>query len=269
MYIMITIIPKRIFSALLTLLVMGAFLTPRTSAQPLNDTTLRHLRVPILMYHYISEVPDPADKLRVELSVPPDHFRQQMQWLKDHGFSTITPDDLNDALTAGKKLPAKPILLTFDDGYIDAYTNAFPILKEFGFTGTFFVITSRANSNAPGYFNWDQAREMVQGGMYVQIHSASHYDMRNRNHDWLVAEIVAPTHDIESHTGVRPKYFCYPSGKYDNAVIKELRAAGYIGAFTTSDGTYEVSDNMLRLPRVRVRGEFDLKTFGQLIDWVR
>jgi peptidoglycan/xylan/chitin deacetylase (PgdA/CDA1 family) len=264
-----TIPSKRIFTVFFALLVVGVILTIRANAAPATDTTLRHLRVPILMYHYISAAPDKEDKLRVDLSVPPEMFRQQMQWLKDNGYTTITPDDLADALTEGKKLPAKPILLTFDDGYIDAYMNAFQILKEFGFTGTFFVVTKWINNNSAGYINWDQAREMVKGGMVIQNHSYSHFDMGNRDHDWLIAEIVQPTQDIEKNIGIRPRFFCYPSGKYDNATIRELRAAGYVAAFTVNDGTYEVTDNMFRVPRVRIRGEFDLKTFGERIAWVR
>src|SRR5262249_9737715 len=152
----------------------------------------RRLRVPILMYHYISVAPRNSDIYRIDLSVSPNNFRDQMQWLKDKGYTTITPDDLFAALTQGAKLPSQPILLTFDDGYEDAYTSAFPILKEFGFTGTFFIVTGFIDAGDRNYLTWAQAKEMAEAGMSIQNHSRTHKDMRNRDHDWLVDQIVTP-----------------------------------------------------------------------------
>ena len=97
------------------------------------ETTLRRLRVPILMYHYVSELPPGADDMRRGLTVTPERFTAHMQFLHDQGYTTISLYDLNDALTKGTPLPPKPIILTFDDGYSDAYTNVFPVLKQFGF----------------------------------------------------------------------------------------------------------------------------------------
>src|SRR5215467_12208364 len=94
-----------------------------TSKPP--QPTLRRLRVPILMYHYISELPPHADETRRGLTVTPAIFRAHMQYLHDQGYTTISLYDLNDALTKGTPLPPKPIILTFDDGYHDAYINAF------------------------------------------------------------------------------------------------------------------------------------------------
>src|SRR5260221_14182040 len=139
------IVTRRIWRILIALSVfLGvSSAAPRTSANADLPGTfvLRRVHVPILMYHYISTPPANSDKYRVDLSVTPDNFRHQMMWLKQKGYTTITPDDLYDALRHGKKLPNLPVLLTFDDGYEDAYTNALPILSEFGFTGTFNIVT--------------------------------------------------------------------------------------------------------------------------------
>ncbi|HLY24871.1 MAG TPA: polysaccharide deacetylase family protein [Aggregatilineales bacterium] len=230
---------------------------------------LRQVRVPILMYHYISDPPPGSDKYRVDLSVPPDKFAAQLHWLKDNGYQTIAPDDLYAALVGGRKLPDHPILLTFDDGYVDAYANAYPILQKYGFTGTFFLVTGFIDEGRPGFLNWDQVKEMSDAGMAMQNHSREHLDMRNRDHDWLVYQILGPEETIEAHTGIRPRFFCYPSGGFDDATIRELSAAGVVLAFTEIDGVYSYSDDPLRLPRVRIRNSTDLPTFIQLLNWDR
>ncbi len=233
------------------------------------DGTYRRIHVPVLMYHYISIPPADAGSIRKDLSVSPENFREQMKWFKEKGFHTITPDQLAGALLHGEKLPKNPILLTFDDGYEDAYTHAFPTLREFGFTGTFFLITGFIDDHRDGYLTWAMAKEMAQGGMYIQSHSRSHKDMRGRSAEWLTDEIVPPRDRIEANTGVRPRFFCYPSGEYDDMTIRALHDAGFIGAFTVNDGTYVYTDNMMRVPRVRIRGSTTLAMFAHLINWDR
>ncbi len=213
---------REILGALLLTLVVGTVGWFRLQAAPPPDGTLRRVHIPILMYHYISVPPDDADKFRLDLSVTPDNFRAQMKWLKELGYSTITPDDLVAALTEGHKLPNRRVLLTFDDGYEDAYINALPVLKEFGFTGTFFIVTRFVDENRNGYLTWKQVKEMIHDGMSIQNHSRRHYDMRGRTRDWLLYEIVGPLQTIEAQTGVRPRYFCYPSGQYDLETIRTL-----------------------------------------------
>src|SRR5258708_34307520 len=126
-----------------------------------------------------------------------------MQWLKDKGYNAITPDDLVAAMTRGSQLPDRPVLITFDDGYLDAYTNALPVLKHFGFVGTFFVVTTWIDEGHSGYLSWDQAKEMVQEGMYVQNHTSEHKDMRNSDHAWLVYQILVAEARITPHTVLR------------------------------------------------------------------
>lgn len=93
------------------------------------------------MYHYVSTPPDDADIYRRDLSTEPEMFRQQMAYLAENGFTPIDFYDLSLAIVNKSTLPDKPVILTFDDGYLDNYQNAFPVLQEYGFTGTFFIIT--------------------------------------------------------------------------------------------------------------------------------
>jgi peptidoglycan/xylan/chitin deacetylase (PgdA/CDA1 family) len=248
---------------------LGITRTNAGAPESVPDGTLRRMRVPILMYHYISAPPSDADSVRLDLSVTPKNFRQQMGWLKDKGFTSITPNDLYAALTRGKRLPTHPVLLTFDDGYADAYTDAFPILKEFGFTGTFFVVSGFIDSGSSDYLTWKQAKEMAKAGMSIQNHSRTHKGMQGRDHDWLVDQIVVPRDRIEEEIGIRPRFFCYPSGYYDDDTIQELQDAGFVAAFTVADGTFAYTDDMMRLPRVRMHGTTTLAQFARLMTWIR
>jgi peptidoglycan/xylan/chitin deacetylase (PgdA/CDA1 family) len=130
--------------------------------------------VPILMYHYISASPSVQDRIRYGLSVPPEMFEAQLKLLRDNGFTTITLRDLYEYLAVGTPLPDQPIILTFDDGYIDNYTHAFPILQKYGMLGTFFVLTGPADDGNPAYLSWDMIQEMSSAGMDIQLHMRDH-----------------------------------------------------------------------------------------------
>lgn len=223
--------------------------------EPPQDETRRRIRVPILMYHYISVPPPDADIYRLDLSVTPEQLAGQLSWLTDNGYTTITLDDLLAALTTGAPLPPRPVILTFDDGYADAYENAFPLLRRFDMTGTFFVVTDWLDTARPGYLTWAQAREMAAAGMVIASHSRTHPDLTDGcDTDCLVYQILGSVETIEAEIGVRPRFFCYPGGRYDAAVQAVLEAVGIELAVTTRAGTLHTSDALLELPRVRVRG---------------
>lgn len=244
------------FIAFVAIGLLALLLPSATSATAHSDAHAARItiRVPTLMYHYISAPPADADiSLRV-LAVSPAHFLQQMQWLKTHGYTSITPDMLSEALLKGTKLPPKSVLLTFDDGYIDAYTNAFPILKQFGFVGTFFIVTDWVDQGRSGYLNWAQIKEMAQAGMSIEAHSRTHENMSGRDKAWLDNEIVGSMNAIETHIGARPRFFAYPAGRYDLNTLKAIRAAGLTAAFSTRSTVSNSTADMLTLPRLRVRG---------------
>jgi peptidoglycan/xylan/chitin deacetylase (PgdA/CDA1 family) len=130
------------------------------------------------MYHYISVPPPDADRYRLDLSVTPENMDAQMGWLAENGYATITLQELLYHLTLGWPLPERPVVLTFDDGYRDAFENAFPILQKYGFVGTFFIITDRVTFGEPAYATWDQIVEMHNAGMDIQSHTRTHPDLR-------------------------------------------------------------------------------------------
>ncbi len=258
---------------LLIVWALAAALGPRTdrsrAVAPLRDETRRRIDVPVLMYHYISVPPPDADVYRQDLSVTPDQFAAQVFWLRDNGFTAVTLDDLYAALVYGAPLPPQPVILTFDDGYADAYTNTFPVLRQAGMVGTFFVVTEWLDRQEPGYLTWDQAREMAAAGMAIQSHSRSHPDLTvDCDYDCLVYQILGSVQTIEAEIGVRPRFFCYPSGRYDAAVLAVLDQVGIEAAVTTEAGTRHVSDRPLELRRARVRYTTQLSDLAwMLYDW--
>ncbi|MGD2207243.1 MAG: polysaccharide deacetylase family protein, partial [Anaerolineae bacterium] len=155
-----------------------------TPLRPTPDGLHREARVPILMYHYISDPPPGANAYRRDLSVSPEAFDAQLRYLKREGYQTITLNDLALHLTVGKPLPPKPIILTFDDGYTDAYVYAFPLLRRHGFVGTFFLISGPMDANSPEHLSWAEVEEMHAAGMKFEPHSYDHPDMRNRSFDF-------------------------------------------------------------------------------------
>jgi peptidoglycan/xylan/chitin deacetylase (PgdA/CDA1 family) len=250
-------------AAALLLLIAWVF---ASAAQTRADETRRRLRLPILMYHYVSTPPDGSDEYRLDLSVSPQQFAAHLSWLRDNGYQTITLDDAYAALSRGKRLPQHAVVLTFDDGYIDAYQNAFPLLRQFGMKGTFFVVTEWIDEGRPGYLTWDQVREMAAAGMSIQSHSLSHPDLANGcDYDCLVYQILGSVETIQAETGIRPRFFCYPSGRYNDAVIQVAAQVGIVAAVTTHGGTLHTSDRLMELARVRIRGTTNVDTFGWLV----
>jgi peptidoglycan/xylan/chitin deacetylase (PgdA/CDA1 family) len=223
--------------------------------------------VPILMYHYVSELPPDADRLRRDLTVLPEEFAAQLQYLADAGYHPISLTDLYLYLTQGYPLPESPIVLTFDDGYRDAYEVVFPLLLDYGFTATFFVLSSPAHYESEGYLTWAQMKEMSDAGMDIQGHGRDHVDLRGRSYDYLVYQILGIQEAIHHHTGRLPRFFCYPAGQYDADVIAVLKSAGYWGAVTTEWGQEHTLDGLFVMPRLRVRGSDTLASFvGRLED---
>lgn len=222
--------------------------------------------VPILMYHYISLPPENADVYRTDLSVSPDNFRAQMQYLADNGHTPIDFYTLSRAITNHQPLPPKPVLLTFDDGYLDNYQNAYPILQEFGFVATFFIPTEFIDNNREGYMTWPMIEEMAAHGHHFEPHSRTHPDLRARDDEYLIWEILGPQQTLAAHIGYTPRYFAYPSGRYDQSVLAMLQRLDFWGAVTTVPGADLGFENRYEWPRLRIRNDTPLAEFADLVN---
>jgi peptidoglycan/xylan/chitin deacetylase (PgdA/CDA1 family) len=221
------------------------------------------------MYHYVSELPPDADGIRYGLTVTPERFEAQLQYLTAQGYTTVTLRDVYDALSIGKPLPERPIVLTFDDGYKDAYTVVTPLLQKYGFVGEFFVLATPAHFEAPHYLKWKEMHEMAEAGMMIQGHGRDHHDLRGRSYDFLVYQILGIKEAVEAHTERPVTFFCYPAGKYDEDVKAVVASAGYLGAVTTEWGATQRLDNRYTWPRIRVQGSWTLEKFAGVLEGLR
>ncbi len=219
-----------------------------------SDGTGRRVRVPILMYHYLSVPPPGSDAIRQGLSVGPDVFRAQLITLREHGYTSISMTDLAYAIDMGTPLPPKPVVITFDDGYRDNYENAFPILKEEGFTATFFVFTNVIEERNTTYMTWEMLVEMQQAGMEIGSHTLSHLDLSGRTEARIRQELSNSRELLQQRLGVEIRTLAYPYGGYDSGVAELARQSGYWIAVTTKGGTIHGQNDIMTATRVRVQG---------------
>ncbi len=214
--------------------------------------------IPILMYHYVRLVDRGVDPLGYELSVTPEHFAQHLAWLHDNGYTTVRMDQLTGCLQGATPCPAKSVALTFDDGYEDAYTTVLPLLQQFGFTATFYIISGRVGQ--PGYMSWEQLGALRDAGMEIGAHSVTHLNLTDLDMGMVANEVTQSKHDIEQALGITVTSFCYPAGHYNAAIEAQVRAAGYTNA-TTTRWDSDWSD-ILALPRRRISGDVDGSSFA-------
>ena len=235
----------------------------------IGDGTLRRIHVPILMYHYVSRLPPDADATRIGLTVEPAVFQAHMRFLAEQGYTPISLYGLHEALLAGIRLPDKPVILTFDDSYIDHYTNVFPVLQTYGFTATFFVITGKADVNDPAHLSWNQIEEMSAAGMSMESHTKTHLDLRGRDYDFLVYELLGSLESLQGHIGHEPHMFAYPAGRYDDSTLNVLKSLPVWRAVTTQTGSMQTTDNWYELPRLRVTNDMGTAGLRQILENVR
>jgi peptidoglycan/xylan/chitin deacetylase (PgdA/CDA1 family) len=205
------------------------------------------------MYHYVRTVTDPNDTIGINLSVTPEKFAAQMQYLADNGYSTLTMGEVHAILTGTLPLPPKPIALTFDDGYRDFYTAAWPVLKRHNFKATNYVVTSVIGLEP--YMTWAMIQELdLTGQIEIGAHTRTHPDLRAMGKDKRWDEIVGSKAILEEGLGHPVGSFCYPAGFYTAEVLADVRRAGFISAVTTTYGSKQNIQDALEMPRIRVHG---------------
>ena len=233
--------------------------TPAPTAWPAGPARAS-ADLPILMYHYTGPLPPNPDVFRRDLTVSPALFEGQLTSLADSGIETVTLDRLFDHLEGRRPLPPRAVALTFDDGYVDNYEVAFPLLKRYGMVGTFFVTTGFVGR--PGYMTWEQLEEMASAGMAIEAHSVTHADLTKIAPAQLSRELGVPKQQLEERLGRPCRFLAYPGGRFDPAVIRATKAAGYTAAVTTQHGLRHTGAGPFELTRVRVRGT---ETVQQLV----
>ena len=202
------------------------------------------VKVLVLNYHMVNS-------MFISLAVEPSDFDWQMKYLVDHGYHSITPDELYAFLAGKGSLPDRPVLITFDDGYVDNYTNAYPILKKYDLKATIFIVTGFV-SNRKGYLTWDQLREMEQNGITAQSHTVTHAPLPELPDDRIREELVESKRKAEAELGHPVEYIAYPTGVHDLHIVGIAKEAGYKGGFTVKYGNVDRASNIYALERVPV-----------------
>lgn len=249
-------------------ILLGRVIIPAPTAtpepQPTPDGTRREVQIPILMYHYV-DVPGPyADAIRQDLSVPPEMFETHLDRIQALGYETITMKKLVQHMALGSPLPDKPVVLTFDDGYVDHYTEVFPRLKARGMVGSFYVISEYPHSGNTAYMTWDMIREMQAWGMEIEAHSNENASLEGRTEAYLKEVAQAVLYRFEQELGIRPRIITYPMGHFDNNTIQVFQEEGYWAGLTTRSGVLHESDDLFRIHRVRIHGH----TNADQVEWL-
>ncbi len=213
--------------------------------------------VPILMYHHVGAEENSA------WWVPPDVFEGQMRALREGGYTCILPSDLAAHQRWGKPLPRRPVLLTFDDGYLDSLTAVEPILKQYGLRGIVYLITEtigedpgrRGQYEGADCLTWAEVRAMRRRGVLTfGGHAHTHQNLA------IMGDPYPPVQEcsrqIQKQAGFKPDSFCYPHGQASAPAVDAVRRAGFSTAMVCEDTVAEIGPgvNLLTLPRVSVMG---------------
>lgn len=213
--------------------------------------------VPILMYHVISS--PPAGSPYPELYVPRASFAAQVGWLAANGYHPVRLQQVFDSWRGARTLPSKPIVLSFDDGYLSDVTNALPVLKARGWPG---VLNLEVRNLQPVWgIRPPGVRKLLAAGWELDAHTLTHADLTTLDPARLTEEVAGSRAAIRKRFHVPVNFFCYPSGRYDAAVIAAVQRAGYLGATTTNPGLARPSE-LYTLSRIRVNGSDSIGAFA-------
>lgn len=239
--------------------------TPKPSPKiMLPSQSGRQMVVPILTYHYIGNNPNPADRTRDNLSTSPDKFEEQMAYISKNGYNTISLDTIYAVLKGQASLPAKPIVLTFDDGYIDFYVNAFPVLRKYNLHATAFISTGLIDQGY--YMHWNQIKEIDASGLIsFEAHSVNHINLNSLTSDQLRYQLSQSKKTIQDMLGKPVNFMAYPYGISNEAVWQAVKDAGYLGAAGTWYGSVISEGTIFDMPRIKISGGITIEDFAKKI----
>lgn len=227
-------------------------------ARPDEAGSRRAARLPVLLYHRVGP---PSPGPHPELTVAPDRFVRQVEWLARKGYVGIPASRWLASRNEQASLPDKPILLTFDDGYADLVDHAFPVLARLGFGAVVFVITGLLGGVSP----WDGARLMsadevrswASRGIEFGGHGRTHADLTTLSASEMAAEIVGSRDDLAALLGAPVRSFAYPDGRYNQAV-RDRTGSAFDLAFTCEEGVNDLESDPLLLRRTMVQPDDSL-----------
>ncbi len=204
--------------------------------------------LPILMYHSVNPVALPADRL----VITPGAFERQMRFLAERGYRVITVEEAAAFIAQKRSLPKRAVCVTFDDGFKDTYTYAFPILKRYGIRATLFVIVREVGR--ADRVSWDEVREMsASGSVCIGSHAFGPDPLfKMRSDGDLRHQLVDSKRVLEEQCGHEVAIFSYPEGMFDGKIRQAVIDAGYRAAVATAPGKRYPDDDIFALKRLRI-----------------
>lgn len=213
-------------------------------------TEAAKMRLPIIMYHYIDYIIDPNDKVRNSLTINPANFANQLQHFKDVNYQTYFVRDVPGILEGKVKSASRSAVLTFDDGYEDFYTYAFPILKKYNMKATVYIIVNFIGKK--GFLSDREIKTLLASGLIeIGSHTFDHAYLKRTNAVVAKRQIIESKKVLENEFGIKVKTFAYPYGAFDNQAMDLVKEASYSAAVSVISGTMQSTGNVFYLSRLR------------------
>jgi peptidoglycan/xylan/chitin deacetylase (PgdA/CDA1 family) len=227
--------------------------------------------LPILLYHSIA---DDGPEYLAPFRVTPLAFREQLRYLRRHGFYSITLPEWAACLKQKLPLPGRPVILTFDDGYADFFTNAWPALQRADFSATVFVVTEKVGGIADWdigsgkplkLMDWEELRALHAEGIAIGSHSATHKDLSALSPVGVFWEGERARTMLREKLGIDAEMIAFPWGRGVSAVESTLARCGYTIGVTTEARPSTLEDDPLNLPRIEIFGHDDIDAFARKV----
>lgn len=229
----------------------------------LNMKHLKKSKTPILIYHDVAKLSERSKKIRGTNPVyclTVERFRDQMEFLHRNEYQTL---GLNEIIDLDSKEDSKRVALTFDDGWKNTYTNAFPVLKGYHMSATIFVITGSIGQ--PEYLDWDQLREMSGEGVSVQSHTVTHRSLVGLKNEQMLCELEGSKKTIEDNLGKEVNFLSVPHGMINRKVINVAQTLGYKGICTSEPGFSHSYSSTAILKRINIPDNCRISTFEKIV----
>ncbi len=217
-----------------------------------------YMKVPVLMYHSVRDNPDSIYHISTQL------FDEEMKYLHDNGFTTLSMEQYMRIMRNQEIGPAKPVLITFDDGWVDNYTNALPIMEKYNQTGTFFIVSNFIDQEER--ISAEQLVDMRKRGFDLGSHSLNHERLTDYNYNEQLASLTQAKQKLEKILNEKVKSFAYPYGALNTDTINILDLLGFKMSFSSYEGYSSKTDNAFTVRRLFLNGEFSINDFMELVN---
>jgi peptidoglycan/xylan/chitin deacetylase (PgdA/CDA1 family) len=219
------------------------------------------LNVPVIFYHHIELIDQAKTEGHAQLTVDSNVFDSQMAYLVSRGYNPISVQELADGLISKSGVPGHSIAITMDDGYVDFFTYAYPILQKYHLKASLAIPTGLIG-NGGDYMNWDQLKQAVGSGLISAYnHTWSHTNLAGATAEKDQYEVSTAKQQLHDNVGVNSNVFFYPYGGVNNTAISMLTANGYNVAFSTLPGSVQCDSFLMSLHRTRI-GNAPLSSYG-------